>query len=543
MEIMHKIILRNIKRKLNIWSVLSIFGVVAVLLPSLNIFLNLLTPPTENWSHIKEYLLKGYITNTFVLIIFTCLFTVIIGVILAWIVVAYDFPLKRFFKWALILPMAIPSNIGAYTYSGMLSYTGIIQTSLRKLGYTVNPSLFDIMSIKGAIFIFTIFLFPYVYLVTKSFLGKQSSALIENARVLGKSSTEIFFQVVLPISKVSIMGGAILVVLEVLGDFGVVSYFGINTFSTAIFTTWFGMYDLNSAIKLAGILMMAVVIILSLEEIFRGRKKYFFTTSKVTPLKPKKLEGISKILALLACSIIFLVSFMIPFIQLLIWGIKNYSRVLDIRFIRIIYNTVLVTGIAAFIVIVFSIIIANFSRMSSSKVSKVFSKLVLLGYSIPAAVIAIGVISMFIGIDKAIWGEDSTLVLSSSIIMLIFAYVIRYLGIGFNSVKSGFEKTGNKYLEASRILGVGVTESLIKVDLKLIKGSILSGSMLVIMDILKELPLTLILRPFNFETLSTKAYQYVNDENIQYAAIPALIIIFISIIAIYIINITSRRKS
>lgn len=540
---MSKLVMRDIKRKLNIWNVLSIFGVVAVLLPSLNIFLNILSYPTENWTHIKTYLLKGDITNTFVLITFTCLFTVVIGVILAWLVVAYDFPLKRFFKWALILPMAIPTNIGAYTYSGMLSYTGIIQTNLRRLGYSVNPNLFDIMSIKGAIFIFTIFLFPYIYLVTKSFLEKQSAALIENARVLGKGSMEIFFQVVLPISKVAIMSGAILVALEVINDFGVVSYFGINTFSTAIFTTWFGMHDLNSAIRLAAILMIAVVIILALEEIIRGRKKYFFTTSKITPLKPKKIRGLGEVLAFLTCSIVFLVSFMIPFSQLLIWGFKNYSRVLDFRFIRIIYNTILVTGIPAIIIIIFSIVIANFSRLSSTKVSKVFSKLILLGYSIPAAVIAVGVISMFIQIDKAIWGEDSILVLSASIIMLIFAYIIRYLGIGFNPIKSGFEKIGNKYLEASRLLGVGITESLISIDLKLIKGSVISGFVLVLMDILKELPLTLVLRPFNFETLATKTYQYANDENIQYAAIPALIIIFISIIAIYIINKTSRRKS
>lgn len=539
---MFSLIKRNLKRKFNIWTVLSILGVVLVLLPSLHIFLDLFSKPTENWIHIKEYLLKEYIMNSIILIAFTTLFTVIIGVVLAWLIVAYDFPLKKFFKWALILPMAIPANIGAYTYNGMLSYTGIIQTNLRKISYTVNPKWFDIMSIKGAIFIFTIFLFPYVYLVTKSFLGKQSSALVENARVLGKNSMEIFFQVVLPISKVSIMGGAILVILEVLGDFGVVSYFGINTFSTAIFTTWFGMYDLNSAVRLAGILMIVVIVILFLEELFRGRKKYSFSNSKVSPLKPQKLDGVSKIIPTLLCSIVFLFSFLIPFIQLLIWGVQNYSKVLDIRFIKIIYNTLLVTGISALIIILFSIIIANFSRMSSGIVSKTFSKLILIGYSIPAAVIAVGVISIFIEVDKAIWGENSTLVLSSSIIMLVFAFVIRYLGIGFNNVKSGFEKIGNKYLEASRLLGVSLTKSLVTIDLKLIRGSILSGLMLVIMDILKELPLTLILRPFNFETLATKTYQYANDENIQYAAIPALIIIFISIIAIYIINTSSRRK-
>lgn len=540
---MNKLVVRNIKRKLNIWTILSLLGVILVLLPSLSIFANLLTHPSENWLHIKEYLLKDYISNSLILIIFTALFTVIIGVVLAWILSAYDFPLKNFFKWALILPMAIPSNIGAYTYNGMLSYTGIIQTYLRSINVSVNYKYFDIMTIQGAIFIFTIFLYPYVYLGTRSFLEKQSSALVENARVLGKNSLDIFFQVVLPISRVPIFGGAILVILEVLSDFGVSSYFGINTFSTAIFTTWFGMYDLNSAIRLAGILMIAVLGILALEEIIRGRKKYSFSTSKITPLKPMRLKGIYMVLAVGFCTLIFLVSFLIPFIQLLIWGVKNYYSVLDYGFIRIIYNTLLVTTIAGLGVMVLSVIVSNFSRMSSSKVSKVFSKLVLLGYSIPAAVIAIGIMSFVIGLDKAIWGENSTLILSSSILMIIFAYVIRYLGIGFNSVKSGFEKIGIKYLEASRLLGVGITKSLFSIDLKLIKGSIISGFLLVVMDILKELPLTLILRPFNFETLATKTYQYANDENIQYAAVPALIIIFISIIAVFILTKKDRRKT
>ncbi len=540
---MNRLLLRDIKRKLNIWSVLSILGVIMVLLPSLSIFVNLLTPASENWLHIKEYLLKDYIKNSLFLIVFTGLFTVIIGVILAWLVSAYDFPLKNFFKWALILPMAIPSNIGAYTYNGILSYTGIIQTYLRRININVNYKYFDIMTIQGAVFIFTIFLFPYVYLGTKSFLEKQSSALIENARVLGKTNLEIFFQVVLPISSVPIVGGAILVILEVLSDFGVSSYFGINTFSTAIFTTWFGMYDLNSAIRLAGVLMIAVLGILALEEIIRGRKRFSFTTSKITPLKPIKLKGKSMVMAVGFCTLIFLVSFLIPFIQLLIWGVKNYSSVLDYRFIRIIFNTLVVTIIAGLLVIILAIIVANFSRMTSSKISKIFSKLVLLGYSIPAAVIAIGILSFVINLDRAIWGQHSTLILSSSIIMIIFAYTIRYLGIGFNSIRSGFEKIGIKYLEASRLLGVGITKSLFFIDLKLIKGSIISGFLLVVMDILKELPLTLILRPFNFETLATKTYQYANDENIQYAAVPALIIIFISTIAVLILTKKDRRKT
>lgn len=535
---MSKTFSRDFKRSLNIWSVLSVIGIALVILPNLNIFLNLFKGTSENWSHITEYLLKDYIKNSLILMLFTSIFTIVIGFSLAWIISVYEFPFKKFFKWALILPMAIPPNIAAYTYSGMLSYTGIIQTSLRNNGFLVDQKWFKIMSMEGAIFIFTFFLFPYVYIINKSFLQKQSSSLIETARVLGKSPIEIFLKVGLPISRPSIIGGVSLVILEVLNDFGVVSYFGVNTFSTAIFTVWFGMYDINSAIRLAGILMGIVIVLLIIEKLVRGRKKYSFTTSKLKPLKPKIIEGKNKFLATGFCTVVFVFSFLIPFAQLLEWGIKSYKNVIDEKFIEIIWNTLKVSVIASVIVIVFAVIISNYTRMSKSKVSKVSSKLVILGYSIPAAVIAIGILTFFITVDELIWGK---LVLSASLIVLVFAYAIRYLGIGYNTIDAGFEKIGSKYLESSRLLGVGITKSFFKVDLPMIKSSILVGTMLVIVDILKELPLALILRPFNFNTLATKTYQYAVDENIQYASVPALIIIFISITAVWILNIGDKE--
>ena len=536
---MSKTFLRDFRRGLNIWSVFSVIAIALVLLPNLNIFLNLFSETSENWPHIKEYLLKDYIKNSLILVFFTSINTILIGFSLSWLISVYEFPFKKFFKWSLILPITIPPNIAAYTYSGMLSYTGIIQTTLRNRGIVLDQSWFKIMSMEGAIFIFTFFLFPYVYIITKSFLQKQSSSLIETARVLGKSPIEIFFKVGLPISRPSIIGGVSLVILEVLNDFGVVSYFGINTFSTAIFTVWFGMYDLNSAIRLAGILMGIVIAILLLEKLIRGRKKYSFTTSKLNPLKPKKLIGKYKYLATAFCSVVFLISFIIPFIQLLNWGLKSYKNVLDDKFIQIIWNTVKVSVVSSIVIIIFSIIISNYTRMSKSKFSKVSSKLVMLGYSIPAAVIAIGIMTFFIFIDKLVWEK---LVISTSLIMLMFSYSIRYLGIGYNTIDAGFEKIGNKYLESSRLLGVGVTKSFFKVDLPMIKSSILVGGMLVIVDILKELPLALILRPFNFNTLATKTYQYAVDENIQYASVPALIIIFISIIAVLLLNMGDKER-
>ena len=204
---------------------------------------------------------------------------------MAWFIAAYDFPFKKFFKWGMILPLAIPPYIGAYTYHGILNYTGIIQSTLRNsFAIEVNQKYFNIMTIPGAIFIFTSFLFPYVFIITRSFLERQSASLVENARLLGRNSFEIFFRIVLPISRGAIIGGVSLVILEVLNDYGVVKYFGIPTFSSAIFQTWFGMGDIGSAIKLSIILMSFVIIILMLEKLLRGRKKFSFTNSKIRPL-------------------------------------------------------------------------------------------------------------------------------------------------------------------------------------------------------------------------------------------------------------------
>lgn len=539
---MKKTFIRDIKRDINGWSILGIIGVAIILLPNFNIVTHLFTKANENFKHIQEYLLKDYIINSLILVFFTGIITAIIGIGLAWLIVAYDFPLKRYLKWGLILPLAIPSNIAAYTYNGIVGYTGIIQKTLRDLNINYNPESFDIMTIWGAIFIFSITLYPYVYMVTKSFLEKQSSSLVENARVLGVGPLKLFFKVVLPISRGALVGGVSLVALEVLNDFGVVQYYGINTFSTAIFKTWFGMYDLESATKLAGILMAIVIILLGLEKGLRGRKRFSLATSKERPLKPKRLKGLNAFLASTFTGVVFLISFLIPFVQLLVWAIKNYSHVLDSSFLKIIGDTVFVSLISAIIIVVLSLIIGNTYRLCKSKGLKAYTKLANIGYSIPGTVIAIGVLTVFIGLDKLIFGSGSKLVLSSSIWMLVFAFVIRYLSIGFNNIESGFLKIGSNYVNASRLLGYGITKTFFKVDLKMMKGPIISAVVLAFIDIMKELPLTLILRPFNFNTLATKTYQYATDEVIQFAAVPAIIIIFISMIAIFIFKVIGEGK-
>lgn len=541
---------RSLKKNINLWAILSVVVVLLVLMPTLDIVLNIFTKPNDNWYHIKEFLLKEYTINSLKVAVFTGIFTLIIGVVLAWIISMYDFPLRKFFSWALILPMAIPAYIGAYTYAGMLSYTGIIQKTLRStFDLQLNQRYFNIMSMNGVIFIFTLFLFPYIYIITKAFLENQSSALIENARILGHKPSSIFFKVIIPVSRGAIVGGLSLVILEVFSDYGVVNYYGVSTFTTAIFKTWFGMGDINTAVRLAGILMIFVVALMVGENRLRGRKRFAFTTSKIRTLKREKLTGLKAAMAFLSCFIVFAFAFIIPVAQLIQWAFMSYDRVLNHNFLELLKNTVMVASITTAIIIFFAIIVANFCRINKSKASKAYAKIVTLGYSIPGAIIAIAVIVFFISIDRALGGvynlmgiNSKTLVLSSSVFILIFAYVIRFLAVGFNNVESGFQKVGTSYFEASRMLGMNVTKTFFKVDVKMIKGAILSGAILTFVDVVKELPLTMTLKPFNFETLATQTYKFASDERLQEAAIPALIIIGLSIISIYIFHKISEKR-
>ncbi|MGJ9460172.1 ABC transporter permease [Oceanobacillus sp. CF4.6] len=526
---------------INLWTILSLVILLLILLPNLTILLNFFTEESENWQHIKEHILPLLLKNTSIIMIFTGILTILIGTSLAWLISAFDFPLKRFFKWGLILPLAIPPYIAAYTYNGILNYTGTIQTILRnRFDIYPNQAYFDIMTLPGAVFIFTLFLYPYVYMITRTFLSNQSSSLIENARLLGSNSFEIFFRIVLPISRGAIVGGVSLVLLEVLNDYGVVQYFGIPTFSTSIFQTWFGMNDLNAAIKLSATLMFIVFSILIIERLLRGRKKYSYSSPKVRPLTPIKLQGWRKWTAFGYSLFIFVLGFLIPFIQLFDWMLLTYEDIISPVFTSLIINSLVVSFVGAAMIIVFAIIIANFGRMHKSFVSKLSAQIVILGYSIPGAVIAVGILTVFIAIDNLLFGFYESiglgqiLFLSTSLFMLISAYIIRFLAVGFNSIQSGFDKIGNKYTEASRMLGMGVTKTFFKVDIRLLKGAIFSGFILAFIEIIKELPLTLILRPFNFDTLSTKAFQYASDEQIYDASLPSIIIILISAVAIFV---------
>ncbi|MFF5995791.1 iron ABC transporter permease [Lysinibacillus sp. KU-BSD001] len=529
--------------KLNGWSILSICIILFLVGPNMTIIEGLFMPANENWVHIKEFILADFIRTSVLLVFFTGIFTIILGTSLAWLIAQYQFPLRGFFKWALILPLSIPPFIGAYTYHGILNYTGVVQTTLRnELNIEVNAAYFDIMNMPGAIFIYTMFLFPYVYTIVRVFLAQQSATLIESARMLGKGPFGIFFKVVLPISRAAIIGGASLVILEVLNDYGVVKYYGLQTFSTAIFQTWFSLGDIDTSLKLAASLMGFVILILILEKVLRGRKQFSYASTKIRPLKLVQLRGIKAGLATFYCMLIFSLSFFIPVLQLMDWFVLTFGKIPFEDFAIYLKNSSIVAAISATLIIAFALIVGNFNRLFQGTIAKLLTRLSVLGYSIPGAVIAVAVVTAFIQLDQ--WlaplyvklGLDSTLVLSVSLVMLITAYLVRFFAIGFNSIEAGYEKIGTNFRDASRLLGASVTKTFFKVDVPMMKGAIVSGFILVFIDIMKEIPLTLILRPFNFDTLATKAFQYASDEKIMEASQASLFIIAISALAIFIFN-------
>lgn len=545
-----KVLLRNFRRRMNGWLVASLLGAAVILLPILFVLTGLIRPANDNWSRVKQYLLTDYMIGSAKLVLATGFFATCIGVALAWLVVGYSFPLRRFFRWALVLPLAVPPYIAAYTYSTMTSYTGVIQATLRnRLDITIPPGTIEIMSLRGAIFILTLFLFPYVFMITRSFLERQSASYVENAMLLGRKRLSLFFRVVLPLARPAIIGGMMLVVFEVFSDYGVSSYFGVQTLSTAIFQTWFGMYDVDSAIRLAAWLMIVVIGVFVLERYLRRNRRFYATTSQIRPLKPMKLKGAAAAAATTVCLLVFLLAFVIPVWQIVVWTIWTFRKVWRADFIELMVNSLSGAALSTCVIMIMALMAARSARLLSSSVAYAISRLMTAGYAIPGAIVAIGVLAVCIELDKTLsplyaWfgrGEGA-LVISMSLAMLIFGYTIRFMATGYNAVEAGYEKIPRAFAEAAHTLGRGTTVAFFRVELPLLKGALLTGFVLTFVEIVKELPLTLLLRPFNFDTLATRTYQYAIDERIYEAAMPSLMLIVLSLVSVLFILRLEREK-
>jgi iron(III) transport system permease protein len=474
-------------------------------------------------------MLPGYFYETLFLVAGGGAATLALGIALAWCVSMYDFAGKRLFETLLILPLAVPPYIGAYAYDGLTGYTGLVQSFFRNhLDINLSGLSTAIPATAWAAWIFSVTLFPYVYLLTRTFLQNQSASLFENALLLGGSHTRVFFKVGLPLMWPTATAGAILVCLEVLNDFGVVSFYGLNTFTTAIFSAWFGMGDSDTALKLAGILLALVLFVLLIRKAAHNARRYHIVSSKEKGLTPQRAQGGRQIAIILLCALTCVAGFLLPTLQMGYWLSLTWRHAFNAALLEGLEYTVAVGTAATFAVMFAAVGTANANRLFGGKSAALLSQGTNIGYAIPSAVLAVGVISLFAATDKVLSGLIPSLpsmVLSLSSVMLIFAYAVRFFSIGYQGVESGFAKTGMIYSEASRTLGHGVTSTFYRVELPLIRHAVITGAALVFIDIIKELPLSLLLRPFNTETLGTIAYHYANNEALEETALPSLLIV------------------
>jgi iron(III) transport system permease protein len=514
--------------------VISTLVVAVIVLVQAEAILALFQPQSEVWLHIREFLLAGYIRNTVQVVLTTMGFAAIIGTLLAFGVSCYEFPGRKLISRLLYLPLAIPPFVGAYVYASMFQPNGMLANFFEIFGVTTR-----VHSFWTAVLVFTSFLFPYVYITVKAFISRGMSSYIENARVLGKREGTIFLRVILPISKTAIITGAIFTGLEVLGDFGAVSYLNLHTLSTAIFTSWFSFQDLDSALRLSGMIVLPVFFMLIIRGIILRFKFQTATTSKASTLSRKRLSPLGMIMFYSFAGFVVLMSLGLPLYRLITWALMSFQNIRWDQMLPVISDSLLYSLLATGIILVLAIVMTTYTRTGNKILSELYGRITLVSYALPGPVIAIMV--LFFSLNLSDWlSQWLQISLAASVFMLLLGYVLRYLGIAYENLENGYKKIGFRHHEVARTLGSGFYKTLFRVDLPMLRPFLVSASALVFIDLIRELPLTLALRPFNFHTLATQTHQFAANEMLPESAIPSLIIVVLSMIMTSVLFINNK---
>lgn len=514
-------------------------------MPILAVFAYIFIPAADVWQHLAETVLSDYLSNTFLLALGVGMGVLLLGLPAAWLNSMCDFPGRRIFEWALLLPLAMPAYIIAYTYTGMLDFAGPVQTLLRDMtGWGYGDYWFpEIRSLGGAITMLSLVLFPYVYLLARAAFLEQSICVLEVSRTLGSNKWQSFFRVALPLARPAIITGLSLALMETLADFGTVQYFGVSTFTTGIFRTWFGLGNSAAAAQLSAMLMSFVFILILLERWSRHKARYHHTSSKYSRIPKYRLSGGMAWAAFAVCALPLVLGFIIPVAQLVYWSITTAENSLNSEFFTLVWHSLLLASLAALFALVLALILGYGKRLNNNFTVNLASRIATMGYAIPGTVIAIGVLIPFTWADTQLnalsqwlWGSNIGLLLGGTLFTLLFAYNVRFLSVSLQTVESGLGKIKPTIDNAGRSLGLGPTAVLYKLHLPLMKGTLLTALLLVFVDVLKELPATLILRPFNFNTLAVRAYEMASDERLADAGLPSLMIVAAGIIPVILLS-------
>ncbi|MFZ1688170.1 MAG: iron ABC transporter permease [Flavobacteriales bacterium] len=482
------------------------------------------------WDYVGGDFLWQHVYGTLLLLAGTVLIALLLGVCSAWCVAALDFPGRKFFSWVFVLPLALPTYISALAFAGVFGPTGSFSIALHDLVGVRT----DIMSLPGLCLVLALVLFPYVYLPARAAFGAGLTDVMEASRVLGASPVRRFLEVALPLARPAIVGGALLVGMETLNEFGAVKYFGLDTITTGIFQSWGGLRDKGSALRLAAVLLILVATLLATERVLR--RKGLRSTDHRT-MKRMVLRGAARWWTLVACALLFFFSSALPLAVLLRDALATADADHLAGIVSATGNTLYVGAWAAAITLVIALVIA-WSERSMRGPSIRLSWFAQLGYVVPGAVIAVGVMAMAGGLDKqlAAWGVDVQLVLIGSLPLLVYAFAVRFLAVAAQPINAGLAQQPVRLDEAARTLGASPGRTFLRLNLPMLRPAMIAAVLLTVLEVMKELPLTLIMRPFDFETLSTKVHGFTRIEEVRSAALPALVIVLCALVPVLVLD-------
>ncbi len=532
------------------------FGLAAVVgavsLPIVVVLAHLFVPTGDLWAHLAATVLPRYIVNTLWLIAGVGALTLIGGVGTAWLVSLCRFPGRQFFSWALLLPFAMPAYVIAYTYAGLLDFAGPVQTGMRDLfGWSgSDPRLPAIRSLPGAIAMLGLVLYPYVYLLSRSAFLEQSICSLEVSRTLGCTPAQAMRRVALPLARPSIVAGVALALLEALNEFGAMQHFGVDTFTTGIFRVWLADGSPAGAAKLAAIFLIFVFAILALERRSRGQARFHHMSVRYRPLPGWRLTGWRAALAVAFCAAPVLFGFAVPAGALVWWTWLSAAEVVDADFVRLVLTSVALAAAAALLTVLIALFLAYTARRAASPAVRGLTRAAALGYAVPGAVLAVGIVIPFAALDRTVnafgaqaFGWPPGLIFSGTIFALLFAYAVRFLAISYGAIDGGLTRITGHMDDAGRTLGASAAGVVRLIHAPLLRPSVAAAGLLIFVDVLKELPATLLLRPFGLDTLALRTYEYATDEQLVEAAPSALAIVAAGILPVVLLSRAMRRSS
>ena len=532
------------QRHFNAWSFFPVVCFIFFITPVIIVIASLFGDYSENWTHLYNYVLGSYIRNSIYLVSGVLILVAFIGVSTAWLVTNYDFFCKNILEWALILPLAVPPYILAYTFTGLFDTYGTANNLIREIFNLSREFTFfpKVRNVPGAIIVFSFTLYPYVYLVSRMAFINQSKSILEAGRTLGLNKIEVFYKLAVPMIRPAVIAGLMLVAMETLSDFGAVDHFAISTFTTGIFRTWYGMYDIHTAKQLASLLLIVAIMFIIAEKYSRKNADYSFAGSVFRQLRLIQLTGFKNFFAFLFCFIPIFIGFILPILELSYWAFNYKLDFFNEKFITTAWNSFYLAIISAFLCTCLAVFI-NFSvRYKNNNLLKFLSSFLTVGYAVPGIILAIGVMQLLTFLDASFIGKNLKFILTGSLIGLIIAYIIKSYALASSTIESGYQRVNMRLDDVAKSLKSSGWSLLGSVHLPLLKTSFLTSILLVVSEVIKELPATLILRPFNFDTLAVYTYIYAAEERMYDAAAPSIAIVMIGLLPIIVLTRMIRRS-